>query len=91
MYRGAWWATLHGVAKSQTLLRQLSMAQHRKLSTSVSLTKPLTVSIIKKWKILKEMGVLDHLTCLWRNLCAGQESTVRTGHEQLTGLNLEKE
>ena len=32
----------------------------------------------KLWKILKEMGILDHLTCLLRNLCAGQEATVRT-------------
>ena len=32
------------------------------------------------WKILKDMGVPDHLTCLLRNLCAGQEATVRTGH-----------
>ena len=34
----------------------------------------------KLWKILKEMGILDHLTCLLRNLYAGQEVTVRTGH-----------
>ena len=34
----------------------------------------------KLWKILKEMGIPDHLTCLLRNLYAGQESTVRTGH-----------
>ena len=34
----------------------------------------------KLWKILKEMGVPDHLTCLSRNLYAGQEATVRTGH-----------
>ena len=34
----------------------------------------------KPWKILKEMGILDHLTCVLRNLCAGQEATVRTGH-----------
>ena len=34
----------------------------------------------KLWKILKEMGMLDHLTFLWRNLYAGQETTVRTGH-----------
>ena len=34
----------------------------------------------KLWKILKEMGVSDHLTCLLRNLYAGQEATVRTGH-----------
>ena len=34
----------------------------------------------KLWKILKEMGIPDHLTCLFRNLSAGQEATVRTGH-----------
>ena len=34
----------------------------------------------KKWKILKEMGIPDHLTCLLRNLYAGQGATVRTGH-----------
>ena len=36
----------------------------------------------KLWKILKEMAIPDHLTCLLRNMYAGQESTVRTGHEQ---------
>ena len=34
----------------------------------------------KLWKILKEMGIPDHLTCLLRNLCAGQEAKARTGH-----------
>ena len=34
----------------------------------------------KLWKILQEMGIQDHLTCFLRNLCAGQETTVRTGH-----------
>ena len=34
----------------------------------------------KLWKILQELGILDHLTCLLRNLYAGQETTVRTGH-----------
>ena len=38
------------------------------------------VSHNKLWKILKEMGIPDHLTCLLRNLCAGQEVTVRTAH-----------
>ena len=42
--------------------------------------KPLTVWITINWKILKEMGMPDHLTCLLRNLYAGQEATVRTGH-----------
>ena len=37
----------------------------------------------KVWKILREMGIPDHLTCLFRNLYAGQEATVRNGHVQL--------
>ena len=54
----------------------------RKTSTSALLTmpKPLTVWKTINWKILKEMGIPDHLTCLLRNLYAGQEATVRTGH-----------
>ena len=40
----------------------------------------------KLWKILREMGIPDHLTCFLRNLYAGQEATVRTGHEQQTGF-----
>ena len=54
----------------------------RKTSISALLTmpKPLTVWIHNKlWKILKEMGIPDHHTCLLRNLYAGQEATVRTG------------
>ena len=42
--------------------------------------KPLTVWITINWKILRDMGIPDHLTCLLRNLYAGQEVTVRTGH-----------
>ena len=54
----------------------------RKTSISALLTmpKPLTVWITINWKILKEMGIPDHLVCLLRNLYAGQEATVRTGH-----------
>ena len=54
----------------------------RKISTSALLTmpKPLTVWITINWKILKEMGIPDHLTCLLRNLYAGQEATVGTRH-----------
>jgi len=37
----------------------------------------------KLWKILKDMGILDHLTCLLRNLYAGQEGAARTGHETI--------
>ena len=61
----------------------------RKKSTSASLTtlKSLTVWITTNWKILKEMGIPDHLTCLLRNLCGHQETT----DEQLTGLKSGKE
>ena len=55
---------------------------YRKISAFASLTtlKPLTMWVTRNWKILKEMGILDHLICLLRNLYAGQEATVRTGH-----------
>ena len=43
--------------------------------------KSLTVWIATNWKILREMGIPDHLTCLLRNLYGGQEATVGTGHE----------
>ena len=54
----------------------------RKTSTSASVTipKPLTVSITTNWKLLEEMGISDHLSGLLRNLYAGQEATVRNGH-----------
>ena len=42
--------------------------------------KPLTVWITTNWKILKQMGIPDHLICLLRNLYAGQEATVKTLH-----------
>ena len=61
---------------------QRKQGNFRKTSTSASLTtlKPLTVWITTNCWILKEMGIPDHLTCLLRNLYAGQESTVRTRH-----------
>ena len=54
----------------------------RKTSTSALLTmlEPLTLWITTNWKIFQEMEIPDHLTCLLRNLYAGQEATVRTGH-----------
>ena len=45
----------------------------------------------KLWKILQEMGIQDHLTCLWRNSYAGQEATVRTGHEKVDWFQIGKE
>ena len=54
----------------------------RKISISALFTmlKPLTVWMTINWKILKEMGLPDHLACLLRNLYAGQEAKIRTGH-----------
>ena len=65
----------------------------RKTSTSALLTMPklLTVWITTNRKILQEMGIPDHLTCLLRNLYEGQEATVRTGLEQQTASKLGKE
>ena len=56
------------------------LGNFRKTCISASLTtqKPLTVWIATNWNIVKEMGIPDHLTCLLRNLYAGQEATVRT-------------
>ena len=54
----------------------------RKTSISALLTMPklLTVWTTINWKILKEMGIPDHLSCLLRNLYADQEAPARTGH-----------
>ena len=49
--------------------------------TLLTMPKPLTVWITTNWKILKEMGIPNHLTCLLRNLYAGQEATSRTRHK----------
>ena len=61
---------------------QKKLQNSRKTYTSASLTrlKPLNVQTTTNWKILKEMGILDHLSCLLQNLYAGQEAMVRTQH-----------
>ena len=66
----------------QYLLDRRKSKSSRKTSTFalLTMTKPLTVYHKKLWKILKVMGISDHLTWLLRNLYAGQEATVRTGH-----------
>ena len=58
----------------------------RKTSALLTMPKLLTV-----WKILKEMGIPDHLTCLLRNLYADQEATVRTGHGTTDWFQIGKE
>ena len=54
--------------------------QKTSISALLTMPKPLTVWITINWKILKEMGIPDQLTCLLRNLYAGQEATVKIGH-----------
>ena len=61
-------------------LKKQESFRKRSISALLTMPKPLTVWITINWKILKEMGIPDHLTCLLRNLYAGQEATVRTGH-----------
>ena len=63
----------------------------RKTSTaSLTTLKPLILWITTNWKILKEMGIPDHLFCLLRNVYVGQETIVRTG-QGITGSKLGKE
>ena len=67
-------STCAGSWKKQESSRKTS------ISALLTLPKPLTVDHNKLWKILQEMGIPEHLICLLRNLYAGQEATVRTGH-----------
>ena len=69
--------------KLPTSVQSLKMQENSpKTSTSALLTttKAFDFDHNKLWKILKETGIPDHLICLLRNLYAGQEATVRTGH-----------
>ena len=63
-----------------------------KTSTSASLTTPtpLNVWITTNWKILQELGIPEHLTCLLRNLYAGQEATVNTRHGAMDWFQIGK-
>jgi len=65
-------------------LKKQERKTSRKTSTSALLTtpKPLTLQITTNWKILEEMGIPDHLTCILRNMYGGQQITVRNGHKQ---------
>ena len=64
----------------------------RKTPTSASLgpLKPFIVWITTNWKILKEIGIPDHLTCVLRNLYTGQEATVRTLYGTTDWFRIEK-
>ena len=72
-------------------LKKQESSRKTSISALLTMLKLLTVRITINWKILKEMGILDHLTCFLRNLHAGQEATVRTGHGTKNGSKLGKE
>ena len=61
-------------------LKKQESSRKTSISALLIMPKSLTVDHNKLWKILKEMGIPGHLTCLLRNLYAGQEAAVRTGH-----------
>ena len=77
--------TSTGSSKKQESSRETS------ISDLLTMPKPLTVWITINWKILKEMGIPDHLTCLLRNLFADQEATIRTGHGTTDWFQIGKE
>ena len=60
--------------------KKLESSRKTSISAFLTMPKPLTMQITINWKILKEMGITEHLTCLLRHLYAGEEATVRTGH-----------
>ena len=68
------------IANIRWIIEKIRTFQKTPTSALLTMPKLLTVDRNKLWKILKEMGISDHLTCLLRNLYAGQEATVRTGH-----------
>ena len=70
--------------------KQQESSRKTSISALLTMPKPLTVDHNKLWKILQEMGIPDHLTCLLRNLYAGQEATVRTGHRTTVWFQIGK-
>ena len=68
------------LSKSTGSSKKQESSRKTSISALLTMIKPLTVWITINWKILKEMGIPDHLTYLLRNLYAGQEATVRTGY-----------
>ena len=76
---GAWWAAVYGTEQSQTRLKWLSSSSSSFFDNAKALD---CVDNNKQYKIIKQMGIPGHLTCLLRNLYASQEATVRTLYAQ---------
>ena len=78
-------ANVHWIIKKQESSRKTS------ISDLLTMPKPLTVWITKNWKLLKEMGIPNYLTCLLRYLYPCQEATVGTGHVRTDWLQMRKD
>ena len=68
------------IANIRWIIEKAREFQKTFISALLTMPKPLTVWITTNWKILKKMGIPNHLTCFLKTLYAGQEATVRTGH-----------
>ena len=68
------------IAKIHWIIKRAREFQKNIYFCFIDYAKAFDCVITTNWKIFKEMGIPDHLTCLLRNLYAGQEATVRTGH-----------
>ena len=74
--------TRNQIAKIHWIIKKARESQENIYSCFTDYTKVFDcVDHNRLWKILQDMGITDHLTCLLRNLYAGQEATIRTGHE----------
>ena len=78
------------IANIRWIMENQESSRKTCISALLTMPKSLTVWITINWKILKAMGILDHLTCLLRNLYADQEATVRTGHGTTDWLQIGK-
>ena len=66
------------IANIRWIIKKVRVLQKNIYFCLLTTSKPLTLRITANWKVLQEMGIPDHITCLLRNLYAGQEATVRT-------------
>ena len=76
--KGGW--IRNQIANTGWIIEKAREFKKKSTSASLNMLKSLTVDYNKLWNILKKMRIPDHLACLLRNLYAGQEATVRTGH-----------
>ena len=83
--------TRNQIANIHWIIEKAREFQKNIYSVLLNMPKALTVWITTNWKILKEMEIPDHLTCLLRNLYADQEAPVRTRHRTTDWFQIGKE